>query len=242
MLASLTLTSESRDRDTERGARIRYLWNNDPVPQILSQVTEPRLDDAEHDRPERLDADFAYGYGRTFASSARDAAVIHSDAFDSTIRTEDTEPWAQADRYDTFGTPEFHPDHQRPERGQSAPELPRFGYRGELALGPRVYLRARTYDTELGRFTTPDPIASQPSQQAAVSPYIYASNDPLSNTDPLGLFSFGSVFKDVVHAVSHVAHGIHHALHAVTGAVTRGADILAGASPQGCRPHRSRCP
>lgn len=91
-----------------------------------------------------------------------------------------------------------------------------------------IYLRARCYDSELGRFSTPDPLAFQAVQAAAVSPYAYASNDPLNSTDPLGLFSFGSLFSHVVSAVKHVVSGARHVVHAVTSTVTRGADIIAG--------------
>jgi RHS repeat-associated protein len=153
----------------------------------------------------------------------------------------------QAGRYDAFGTPEGLPDDRSehleyrrgPERegpgspggdhgSRGWPELPRFGYRGELAHGPMVYLRSRIYDSQLGRFTTPDPLASQPRQVPAISPYVYAGNDPLNATDPLGLFSFGSIVSSVVHAAAHIVHGVQHAVHAVTGTVTRGAHILAG--------------
>ena len=64
----------------------------------------------------------------------------------------------------------------------------------------------------------------------AVSPYAYASNDPLNTTDPLGLFSFGSIVSAVVHTAAHFAHSAAHAAHAIAGTVTRGADILAGAT------------
>ena len=83
-----------------------------------------------------------------------------------------------------------------------------------------IYLRARAYDSELGRFTTPDPLAAQPRVVAAVSPYVYASNDPLNITDPSGLFSFGSLVSSVVHVVKHVVSGARHAVHAVTGVIT----------------------
>jgi hypothetical protein len=90
-----------------------------------------------------------------------------------------------------------------------------------------VYLRARIYDTRLGRFTTPDPLAHQPSPAPITSPYSYANNDPLNLTDPLGLFSFGSFVSSIAHSVSHA---IKHVVHAVTGTVTRATDIVAGAA------------
>jgi RHS repeat-associated protein len=228
LLSSLTITRENGHRGEERAASVRYLWSTDQVPQILSQRTEPHLEDAERDRAGRLDADFAYGYGRTFASWEHGAAAFHSDAFGSAIRTEETEPWVQSRRYEVFGAPDDDRDGE--PRPPHDPELPRFGYRGELALGHMVYLRARTYDTRLGRFTTPDLLGSQASASAAVSPYAYVANDPLNGTDPLGLFSFGSIFSHVEHAIDHVVRGVRHIVHGITGTITRGADVVAGAA------------
>ncbi len=88
--------------------------------------------------------------------------------------------------HDDGGRPS-HPDH--PERpGLDAPELPRFGYRGELALGPLIDLRARNYAAGDGRFTTRDPVP--PKAGSPPNPYVYASNDPLNSTDPLGTLPF----------------------------------------------------
>jgi RHS repeat-associated protein len=231
LLAALTRTTERGESGEQRAARVRYRWNTAQTPDILTQLAEPRLDDAERDRPGRLDADFAYGYGRTFASSEHEAATFRTDAFDSAIRTEETEPWAQAERYDPFGSPEGWRDEadDRP-RESDGPQLPRFGFRGELALGPLVYLRARTYDSQLGRFTTPDPLAAQPKQAAAVSPYLYGGNDPVNNTDALGLFGFGSLFSDIKSAVKHVVSHLQHTAHAVAGTISRAAHVVAGAA------------
>jgi YD repeat-containing protein len=168
LLASLTLTASGEHGGSERSATVRYLWGSpdvaDAIPQILSQRVEPRVEDAEGDRPGRLDADFAYGYGRTFASWEHGAASFHHDASGSPIRTRKTDAWVQASHYGPFGEPADVPrDDGDPDPGGhplAAPELPRFGYRGELALGALVYLRARWYDTALGRFTTGDPIPS----------------------------------------------------------------------------------
>jgi RHS repeat-associated protein len=245
LISLLELTNTSGRKEEESAASARYQWSYDPVPQILSQQARPQLDDAEQDRPGRLDADFAYGYVRTFASSDAGAAVFHTDAFDSGLRTPDTEPWVQADGYDVFGTPEGdRPDHDDGpwpdglghdgERPTLPPELPRFGYRGELAFGSTLYLRARNYDTTLGRFTTPDPLAMLPNPQPAVSPYAYANNDPVNQTDPLGLFSLGSIVSGIAHAAQHavsgVVRGTQHLVHAVTGAVTHASHIIAGAA------------
>ena len=109
--------------------------------------------------------------------------------FGSAIRTDDTEDWVQAGRYTVFGAPDEADDGE--EDGPRPPELPRFGYRGELARGPVVYLRGRYYDAALGRFTTRDPayVLTGPSQ--ARNPYVYANNDPLNLVNPLGTLAFG---------------------------------------------------
>ena len=228
LVPSLTLSTRPEHRDEERSALVRYLWGaGDEVPEILAQRAEPAADDAERDRAGRLTADFAYGYGRTFASWAQGAATFHTDAYGSAIRTEDTEAWVQASSYQVFGAPEPEPgaehehaddgrehdgredngredngredngredngreDNGREDRELAPPELPRFGYRGELALGPMIDLRARSYDALLGRFTTRDPLTTQPSAGRPTNPYGYADNDPVNNIDPLGTLPF----------------------------------------------------
>ncbi|MDX1746070.1 MAG: RHS repeat-associated core domain-containing protein, partial [Halobacteriales archaeon] len=46
-----------------------------------------------------------------------------------------------------------------------------------------LYLRARYYDPEIGRFISEDPIGLQ----GGINPYVYASNDPINRTDRSGL-------------------------------------------------------
>jgi hypothetical protein len=63
-----------------------------------------------------------------------------------------------------------------------------------------------------------------------VSPYAYASNDPVNNTDPLGLFSFGSLVSAVTHVASHVVNAVSHVVHSATQVVTHTAQMVAGAA------------
>ena len=191
LLSSVVITAGNRRDERTRQASARYQWSPGRIPQILTQRAEPALDDAERDRAGRLNADFAYGYGRTFASWEHGAAAFHTDAFGSAIRTDDTEDWVQARRYTLSGAPDDAAPPGGEEPGPRPPELPRFGYRGELARGPVIYLRGRCYDAGLGRFTTRDPayLLTGPSQ--ARNPYVYASNDPLNLVDPLGTLAFG---------------------------------------------------
>ena len=46
---------------------------------------------------------------------------------------------------------------------------------------------ARYYDTNIGRFTQPDPSGQEKN------PYLYAEGDPVNRIDPEGTLSFGSV-------------------------------------------------
>lgn len=46
------------------------------------------------------------------------------------------------------------------------------------------YNYLRHYDPETGRYTTPDPVSSG----GATNPYVYVSNDPAKQVDPLGLY------------------------------------------------------
>jgi RHS repeat-associated protein len=196
LLAGLVLTSLDERRNEERAASVRYRWaSGDQIPQILTQRARPALDDAEHDRPGDLDADFAYGYGRTFATSEHTGACFQHDGYGSQVRTEGTRDWAQAEDYDAFGVPVEPRPHESggpryggPESPPSpAPELPRFGYRGELGLGSMLDLRARAYDARLGRFTSRDPVpGDSPYGGQPANPYAYAGNDPVNFTDPLG--------------------------------------------------------
>lgn len=220
LLAGLVLTSEDERRE-ERSASVRYRWSGtDEIPQILTQRAEPELDDAERDRPGRLSTDFTYGYNRAFASWEDGAETFHSDVLSSALRTEETAPWAEADFYGVFGSPEGPQRRDDPRRRPGPPELPRFGYRGELALGPMIYLRARAYDSSLGRFTTRDPVPPQPG--VPWNPYAYAASDPLNITDPGGkcILPFGCGLikrgehdvvaggKKLVHLAEDVGSGI----------------------------------
>lgn len=50
-----------------------------------------------------------------------------------------------------------------------------------------LYLRARYYDPEIGRFLSPDPLDGRPEDPQSFNQYAYAANDPVNRTDPTGL-------------------------------------------------------
>jgi len=81
--------------------------------------------------------------------------------------------------YDPYGVPE----------GGVRPPSP-FGYTGELqdAATSLQYLRARTYNPVAGQFLQRDPLEQQTGQA-----YLYASGDPVNNSDPSGQCTVGRV-------------------------------------------------
>ena len=77
-----------------------------------------------------------------------------------------------------------------------------------------MFNRARWYDPQQGRFLTEDPIGIR----GGLNLYSYASNNPISFSDPFGLDPFGDAFDE----------SFKHALvpAVITGAVITGALIL----------------
>ena len=61
----------------------------------------------------------------------------------------------------------------------------KYGFTNEYTSQGLIYLRARYYNPNIGRFTTVDP-----SQQEA-NLYLYAGANPVNETDPTGFLSFG---------------------------------------------------
>ncbi|MGW4840081.1 scabin-related ADP-ribosyltransferase [Streptomyces globisporus] len=63
-----------------------------------------------------------------------------------------------------------------------------FGYTGQYKnpyIPNQLDLRARTYSSAIGRFTTTDPEPTEPGDPNS-SPYAYANNDPVNQSDPSG--------------------------------------------------------
>ncbi len=61
---------------------------------------------------------------------------------------------------------------------------------GELQFGDRIHLRNRDYDPQTGTFLTKDPLgvgAEPEGRPTSANLFVYVGNDPLNNTDPLGL-------------------------------------------------------
>jgi RHS repeat-associated protein len=70
---------------------------------------------------------------------------------------------------------------------EDVPQPLRYAGREYDAESGLYYVRARYYDPELGRFNSEDPIGLA----GGINPYVYAGNDPVNSTDPLGLCAQG---------------------------------------------------
>ena len=182
----------------------RYTYNGDglptkvdttrspggPPPQVATQAFTWSAGDTVPQILTGNDSEFTYGYGRVTVDSPAGSATFSRDVYGSTIRTSETAEWAQSGHYDVFGDPE--------DANQPALIVPGFGYRGELSDDDSVYLRAREYDTTVGRFSARDPAALLIGQTDPDSPYVYGNNDPVNFVDPQGRFALSDVIGQLL--------------------------------------------
>ncbi|MHB9095190.1 MAG: RHS repeat-associated core domain-containing protein, partial [Eubacteriales bacterium] len=97
--------------------------------------------------------------------------------------------------YDEFGVPA--PGAKLSEDGRNVNHNT-FGYTGELwdEEDDLLYLRSRYYAPWTGRFLTEDRFGGFKQNPLSLHKYLYVANDPINNTDPLGLWLSGVHFTD----------------------------------------------
>lgn len=140
------------------------------------------------------DSDNSYVYGLGSAPFAQinksnnEITYLHGDERGSIILATDdsgAKEWSRS--YDEYGSTFT----QTPSTGVVTP----FAYAGEyLDEDTNLYnLRARWYEPETGSFISIDPALSSTGEA-----YSYASGNPLSFTDPLGLWSMQNTWNSIV--------------------------------------------
>lgn len=102
------------------------------------------------------------------------------------------------DSFDAFG--------RRLASSESESPREHLGYGGEFNdVATGLYdLRARAYDPESGRFTSPDPFEGESSLPVSRHRYLYAHADPINHLDPSGL-----VVKHAARDLDGLAWGTH---------------------------------
>jgi RHS repeat-associated protein len=170
-----SVTSDNRTESTQ------YLWDiNKVVPQVLT----------ESDGKES--AFYTYGLQRISTTDPRGEQIYYQyDGLGSVRSLSDRRGNTGVTySYDAFGEPLLTPDHGDHDF------LSRADYLGDndfLFTGEQmdtetglIYLRARYYDPETGRFITRDPFNGVASVPPSLNRYAYGYNNPVRFTDPSG--------------------------------------------------------
>ncbi len=168
-----------------------------------------------------------YVYGNDLleqVSPAGSPAFYHADGLGSTRALSNLSGQrTDAYSYDVFG-------QVRSRIGSAAQPFAFAGEQtdGELGL---VYLRARYYDPQVGRFVTQDTFPGHAREPQTINKYVYASDNPVLVTDPTGLFNlkqFGIGAFDMLRGAGTVATSVVLGSFA-TGLCATGVGCIAGA-------------
>jgi RHS repeat-associated protein len=119
---------------------------------------------------------------------------LAQDVYGSTIAATGT-TLQRSSVYNAWGTP----------TGTNTLEA-RLGYRGELAIDTGLNLRARTYTTATGRFTSLDPLPGDNGSSVVANPYHYALNSPANYADPTGMKETATGGSTASAAAPKIAH------------------------------------
>ena len=85
----------------------------------------------------------------------------------------------------------------------------RFGFTGQWAdVDGLMFLRARFYDSVVGRFLSVDPAPGSGNPSQVANPYVYCGNNPLLITDPSGEFWWGVAIGAVAGGVGSIASDV----------------------------------
>lgn len=163
--------ADQRVTDTAPGqSATSYLWDEqDPLERVLQESAGGET------------LNYAYAQQRPlWVETPHDGRYYyHQDQLGSTVAMTDSAGEVAGTRsYDVFGAPD-----------ETTGDLPgSFTFAGEQYDEDTglVYLRARHYDPELGRFLSVDPADPDLTDTQSLNPYVYARNNPLRYTDPSG--------------------------------------------------------
>jgi RHS repeat-associated protein len=120
---------------------------------------------------------YLYGLNRIGQSTGTDSAYFLGDALGSVRQMADSTGAVTLSRsYDPYG-------NVVSSQGSGETE---FGYTGEMQQGGLVYLRARYYATEDGRFLSRDTWEGNDNTPLSLNKWNYVEGNPVNRTDPSG--------------------------------------------------------
>ena len=137
---------------------------------------------AEYSPSGTVSTSYVYGRSRIAQQHNGQSSLYLPDGLGSTrLLTDSTGNILNSYDYDSFGN----------IISSTGSSFNRFGFTGEQldgALGG-YYLRARIYNPATGRFVSQDPAPPELGLSQSINRYVYALNQPVTRTDPSGLFS-----------------------------------------------------
>jgi RHS repeat-associated protein len=204
-------TFGSRVASIADGVRTNYLaapiWD---LPEVLM----------EYDSAGEITTDYTLGMGLVRSRHDGREGFYHTDGLGSTrLITDNVGLITDRYTYDAFG----ELLNQDGTFGNS------FGFAGEQrdAATGLDYLRARYYDSSLGRFISKDEFPGYLNDPYSQHDYQYAHANPVRYTDPTGYFTLGDVLGTIQLATTLAAVG------GVSGGVGAGVGYIAGAAATG---------
>jgi RHS repeat-associated protein len=143
----------------------------------------------EYDANGVITSDYTEGIGLIRKQSANREGFYHTDALGSTrLITDNVGLVLDRYNYDAFGA----------NLNQINTFANSFQFAGEQRDGTGLdYLRARYYDSSLGRFISKDPYAGSITDPYSQHSYQYAHANPVRYTDPTGYFSLGDALATI---------------------------------------------
>jgi RHS repeat-associated protein len=155
------------------GQETRYLVDmNRPYAEVLEEYTPSG----------NIDVSYIYGLNLISQNRGGVQSFYEKDGLGSTTAlTSISGSVTSTYAYDAFGNP----------IGFTGTEVNNYLYAGEQYDSnlSEYYLRARYYDAATGRFTRKDSFEGFQEVPISLHKYLYANGNPISNTDPSGLFS-----------------------------------------------------
>lgn len=168
---------------------------------------------------------YVYGLGLIYEEAGSDATQYHFDHVGNTLfMTNASQAVTDRWNYSPYGTVVFR------SGGKDTPYQFNGAYGVETDANGLIYMRNRYYNSRLMRFVNADPVGFV----GGLNWYAFASNDPMMNADPLGLWSATQSWGVVKAVGGGLEITVGAALGVATswtggGAVVGGAVVLHGA-------------